>query len=83
MNLASVPDTGHQGRRSINIIHKPEFLCPDLFPETPVLTMKSPHCVFHTVIHGNEFCSFSDIPLLVITLKMKNPPFTDALPSFV
>jgi hypothetical protein len=66
LNPASVHGTGQQGTRSINIIHKPETPRPDLFPEMPVLTMKLPHSVFHTVIHGNVSCSFSDIALLVI-----------------
>jgi hypothetical protein len=82
LNPASVPRTAHQGTRSINIIHTPEI--PWAYYETSGLTMKSPHCdVFLTVIHGNVFRSFSNISLLSLTLKMKNLPFTDALPSLV
>jgi hypothetical protein len=43
--------------------------CPDLFPEMPVLTVKSPPCLFHTIIHENVFCLFSDIALLVINTE--------------
>jgi hypothetical protein len=75
LNPASVYGTGHQGTRSINIIHKPETPFPDLFPEMPVFTMKSPHCVFHTVIHGTVFCSFSDIELLVINSEDEESAF--------
>jgi hypothetical protein len=75
LNPASVPGTGHQGTRSINITQTPESPCPDLFPKTPVLTVKSPHCVFHTVIHGNVFCSFSDIALLVIITENEDSAF--------
>jgi hypothetical protein len=65
LNPAFVSGTGHQGSRSIHIIHTQETPCPDLFPETAVLTVKSPPCVFHTEIHDKVFCSFSDIALLV------------------
>jgi hypothetical protein len=83
LNPASPPDTGHHGPRSINIIHAPEIPCPDLFPKIPVLTVKSPPCVFHTVIHGNVFCSFSDITLLVINFEDKESCFINALFSVV
>jgi hypothetical protein len=69
LNPASEPGTGHQRIRSINIIHTPETPCPDLFPEMPVLTVKSPPCLFHTIIHENVFCLFSDIALLVINTE--------------
>jgi hypothetical protein len=75
LNPASVPGTGHQGTRSINIIYTPETPCPYLFPETPVLTVKSPPCVFHTIIHGNVFCSFSDIALPVSNTENEESAF--------
>jgi hypothetical protein len=74
-NPASVPNTGHQEKRSINIIHTPETPRPELFSETTVLTMKSPYCVFHTIIHGNILCSFSDIALLVIITENEESAF--------
>jgi hypothetical protein len=68
LNPAFVPGTGQQGTRGITI-HTPETPCPDLFPEMPVLTVKSPPCLFHTIIHENVFCLFSDIALLVINTE--------------
>jgi hypothetical protein len=74
LNQASVPGTGHQGTRSINIIHTLET--PWAHYETSGLTVMSYYCnVFLTVIHGNALHSFLDIVFPVINYENEESAF--------